>query len=318
MYVPNAGSSQEVSITTSQSLAESDTDGVTVNVISKDGGNVFKGSFFGAGSTTSMQGSNFDAGLQAAQLKAPNSLKNYYDYEGTLGGPILKDKLWFFGGSRYHGDTKYVAGMFSNQNAGDITKWTYSPDLSNQALNDEYWLTGYAKLTWQATPRNKITAYYEDALRCTTCNFGGSATASPETSGHGATHPDGLSQLTWTSPLTNRVLFEAGFSFASERWGSDPRPGFDPALINVQAVGGNFPGLSYRAPAPPTSGAGGPGEVVHWNVCQSGIHHVHARRTLHEVRGTTARRSTTARRRPGSTHSAIGLPRRNPAACPIS
>jgi len=85
-------------------------------------------------------------------------------------------------------------------------------------------LTGYAKLTWQATPRNKITAYYEDALRCTTCNFGGSATASPETTGHGATHPDGLSQLTWTSPLTKSGVVRSWLqALPPERWGSDSK-----------------------------------------------------------------------------------------------
>jgi hypothetical protein len=146
--------------------------------------------------------------------------------------------------------------MFVNANAGNINSWTYSP-TNVQATNDEYWLNGNMKLTWQASQRNKITLYYEDAIRCTQCDNGGAVTTSPEATGHGATHPDGLDQVTWTSPLTNRLLLEAGFSFAAERWGSDPRPGFTTDFISVTAQGGSIPGLTYRAPGPPNSGAGG-------------------------------------------------------------
>jgi len=140
MYVPNAGSSQEVS---NHHFAEPRRKryrrGHRQRGL-KGRRQWFKGSFFGAGSTTSMQGTNFDASLQAAGLKAPNSLKRllrlrgYARWTDSQGQAVV---LWRVALSRGHASTS--PGMFVNQNAGDITKWTYSPDLSNQALNDEYY-----------------------------------------------------------------------------------------------------------------------------------------------------------------------------------
>src|SRR2546428_544062 len=119
MYVPSVGSAQETTITTTGGLGESETAGVVVNIISKDGGNTFRGALFGAGATSGMSSKNYDQALQDAGLKAPNTNKNVFDYEYSLGGPILKDRLWFFGQGRYHGSTNYIAGMFVNKNAGD-------------------------------------------------------------------------------------------------------------------------------------------------------------------------------------------------------
>src|SRR6185295_9991495 len=78
MYVPSVGSAQETSVTTSGGLGESETAGVVVNIVSKDGGNTFRGTIFGAGATSGMSSTNFDDSLQAAGLRAPNTTKNVF------------------------------------------------------------------------------------------------------------------------------------------------------------------------------------------------------------------------------------------------
>jgi hypothetical protein len=60
-------------------------------------------------------------------LRAPNELIKIWDLDGGLGGPIKKDRLWFFLNVRHRGDRTYVTGMYYNKNAGDPTKWTYEP-----------------------------------------------------------------------------------------------------------------------------------------------------------------------------------------------
>ena len=44
---------------------------------------------------------------------------------GGIGGPLLKDKLWYFATARTQGSTRVNANMFFNLNAGDPTKWLY-------------------------------------------------------------------------------------------------------------------------------------------------------------------------------------------------
>ena len=51
-----------------------------------------------------------------------------YDVDGALGGPIKKDKLWFFYLGRTYGNGTSVTGMFANKNAGNPNSWTYTPD----------------------------------------------------------------------------------------------------------------------------------------------------------------------------------------------
>ena len=140
----------------------------------------------------------------------PNNVNDVFDWEGTFGGPFIKNKLWFFTDTRYHGFSNYVAGMFFNKNAGDITKWTYEPDLNKQAVADTNWKNASLRLTWQATPRNKFSAFHDDQLRCANCTSGGSATSSPEANGRQTAHPNNFTQLTWTSAVTSRLLLEAG------------------------------------------------------------------------------------------------------------
>ena len=248
MYVPHAGSSEEVSITTSGGLGEAETAGVVVNIVYKDGGNNHRGTLFGAGATEGMIGSNYTQALRDAGLRAPNKSKNIFDWEGTYGGPVFEDKLWFLLNARWHGASNYEP-IWVNRSAGDPTKWTYDPDFDQQVIKDQFWRSASLRLTWQATSVNKFSVFYEDQFRCVGCKNNGTATSTPEASGRAPSHPNRVGQLIWTSPLTNRVLLEAGGGIRGLRYGQNPFPGhFNPELIRVQEQGGLIPGLNYRAP----------------------------------------------------------------------
>lgn len=248
LYIPSVGTAQETNITTSGGLGEAETAGVVVNIIPKDGGNIFSGTLFGTGANEALISDNYDQALKDQGLRVPNNVKNVWDIEGALGGPVIRDKLWFFGNGRVHGNGNYIAGMFPNKNAGNVNVWTYEPDLSRQAILSSYWTAASLRLTWQATARHKFVASYEDQMRCVACPSGGSAVSSPEASGRGiVAHPSNVGQLTWTAPVTNRLLLEGGFSVRQLRWGVEPLDvARSPDLIRVTAQGGSIPGLSYR------------------------------------------------------------------------
>src|ERR1700704_923442 len=116
--VVNTGTVQEMTVTTSGLTAEARSSGVLTNIIPKEGGNSYRGGFFGNFANGSLQSNNLTQDLIDRNLKAVNKVKKLWDVNPTFGGPIVQDKLWFFGGFRYNGAQSYLAGMFRNLRPG--------------------------------------------------------------------------------------------------------------------------------------------------------------------------------------------------------
>src|SRR5262249_16653980 len=153
--------------------------------------------------------------------------------------------------ARNFGQASSVPGMYANANAGNPNAWTYVPDLTLQARNDTSRRTDSARVTWQVTPRNKLNLFWADQRRCnaspwlrpptTACRDhpagwieGGSATRAPATEiySHG---PSRVAQVTWTSPISNRILLDVGWSEFGGRWGGTSAPG-SPTKGLIQVV----------------------------------------------------------------------------------
>ena len=170
-YAPEVGNAQEIVFSLSGGLGEATTGGPQLNIIGKQGGNTFAGSFFINGSGSAFVNDNLSAELRAKGLSTPLKPKQLWDINPSFGGPIKRDRLWFFATYRYQMNRQTVASMWDNKNAGDNTKWTYDPDFSKQSEDDGEWRNHSVRLTWQVTPRNKIVGwtdlhYQLPALRC--------------------------------------------------------------------------------------------------------------------------------------------------------
>ena len=126
-YRQDIENSSEIAMTTSGGLGETEVGGPGMNIIPKTGGNTFQQHFFATGLNGSMQSDNFTERVIAAGLTRPNHINYNYDTSFSSGGPILKDRLWYFGLVYYRGSGSDI-NMFHNANAGDITKWTYVRD----------------------------------------------------------------------------------------------------------------------------------------------------------------------------------------------
>jgi hypothetical protein len=86
-----------------------------MNAIPKSGGNSFRGSFLINGSWPALQGDNVTTRLKSRGVQnTTNSLKKLYDINGAVGGPIKKDKVWFYFTSRYF-TNEYHGGSPSRQ-----------------------------------------------------------------------------------------------------------------------------------------------------------------------------------------------------------
>jgi hypothetical protein len=254
-FIPDMTSTQEVAVSYSAGTAEQAFGGVQMNLIPREGGNQLKGSFFATGANESWQSSNYTKELEAAGLRTPNALKVVYDVNPGAGGPLMKDRLWFYSAARWQGTQSYIAGLYENKNAGDPTKWTYEPDLSRRAFQPLVQRSFNTRLTWQLSPRNKIAVFGEHQYRVW-------EQLSPTISYESATKYDfpenELFTASYTSTISNKWLFDAKVSDIVQGWkdrypsgGSSleftqPLPDVFQTLIAVTEQGGLIPGLLYR------------------------------------------------------------------------
>src|SRR3954454_13818188 len=165
-YIADVGNAQEVAMTTSGGLGEAEVGGPALNVVPKTGGNSIKGGFYASGVTKGMVGSNYTQDLKNRGLTTPGTNTKIWDFNLGVGGPVVRDRMWFFGTLRDEGSHRTVPGMFANLNAGDPTKWTYAPDLSKPAAVAASFRTTSMRLTSQATPRNKISGFWDEQMPC--------------------------------------------------------------------------------------------------------------------------------------------------------
>jgi hypothetical protein len=264
-YAPEVGTAQEIVFSLSGGLGEATTGGPQLNIIGKQGGNRFAGSFFINGSGSAFVNDNLSADQKAKGLSTPLKPIKLWDINPSFGGPIMRDRLWFFATYRYQMNRQSVASLWDNKNAGDNTKWTYDPDFTKQSEDDGEWRNHSVRLTWQMTPRNKIVGWTDLHYNCLHCDAGGSSSgqtftgliATREALQRNENHPSSLTQVSWTSPVTNRLLLDANVQIGPNFWwGAQQKNPFDPNTIPVQddALTINTPngpvtysGLNYRS-----------------------------------------------------------------------
>ena len=185
-----------------------------------------------------MQSNNYTEELRLAGLAQATPISKVYDLNGAFGGPIKRDRVWFFVNARTQ---RITANQYYNLNASDPTKWLYARDESRLGFSDRTWENISGRVTWQIPPRNKLGAFWDEQSVCRKCE--GTTTGltsaaqivSPEADGVGATKPLRVPQVIWSSPVTNRLLFDAGFGGSYYGWGNFEREGKPTRdLIRVQ------------------------------------------------------------------------------------
>jgi len=212
----NDATVREVSLETGGLSAESELGGVRGNVIPKDGGNSFEGFLAGAFTNHKFQSTNLNDDLQMQGLTSVDRVNYIYDFNPAAGGPIRQDKLWFFGAYRQWETNQYMAGLYYNKST---VPWIKEDDFTRPAYEGDEDYNGSIRLTWQASPRNKVSAQHQEALQIRDHFYTQSSTnrtQSPEATINYYADPSRLTQVGWNAPWTNRVLFEAGWAYAAK------------------------------------------------------------------------------------------------------
>jgi hypothetical protein len=258
-YVVDAGGAQEVTFTTTSITGEVETAGLVMNIVPRSGGNTLHGSFFASGTGRNLQSDNLTQALKEQGVRAATPLSKVYDVSGTFGGPIRKSRAWYFVDAHVGGSTKESANVYYNLNAGDPAKWLYAPDFRRPAYSDRTFENASGRVTWQVTGRHNVSGFWDAQTLCRACTgatpgLSEPARVSPEAVGV-LGRPLRVSQATWSSPINNRWLLEAGFGgtyFGVGNFERSPNPTRDLIRVVEQCAGGcgangTIPGLAYRS-----------------------------------------------------------------------
>src|SRR5688572_9748385 len=209
-FVPDTGSTQEVTVDYGAVSAEQPFGGLRINIVPRDGGNAFRGTVFATRVTNAWQGNNLDQELKDLGLPTPNYMKEAYDFNPSYGGPIRRDRLWFYASMRVQRNQNYIAGLYYNKNEGDPTKWLREEDTSRQGFFGLDQNGANVRLTGQVGTKHKASLYYDNQTRKWDDTRAG---VSPESAVAYRFPVLDLIQTGWTSTLSNRMLLEL-------RWGN--------------------------------------------------------------------------------------------------
>jgi carboxypeptidase family protein/TonB-dependent receptor-like protein len=195
----NEAMTAEVTVQTSGLSAEVARGGPHVNLIPREGGNRFSGTTYVGYTDGTWQSDNLGELLNRG-LAMPDSVDVLYYANASFGGPIKRDKLWFYGGYGDAGNNNIVADSFYPDGRPGI----YDQRVTNTTL----------RLTSQITARNRLTAHGDYARK----SLGHDYIAGVDVATSSTIRPPirkYTASAKWTSTVSNNFLFEAGF-FAVE------------------------------------------------------------------------------------------------------
>lgn len=220
-YLPNQAFAEETTLETGGISAESSASGIAMNVIPKTGGNTFNYGANGLLATDDLHANNLTQELRDRGVAFTSQVLHLYDLNLTAGGPIKKDKIWFFAANRYAGNKNTVGGQYFNATQGTPL---FTPDFSRQQYRQEWIKSFGGRITWQASQKNKVSIFADTQ---SFYNRGRGEFVAPEASALAFNlAPQGLYQVSVNSARSNKLLLEAGMSYAMNRW-PFPSPGAD-------------------------------------------------------------------------------------------
>jgi hypothetical protein len=235
----NDASTQELSYEIGAISAETGGGGVRVNIIPKEGGNTLSGSAFLNYATHQWQSNNLTDDLRRQGVTSTDTIDHLFDTSFAFGGPIRRDALWFWTAHRYWGYKIFRTDAYYEINPYDFR---YEPDLSHPGADSQPSHADDLRLTWQISPKHKLSLYYDLAPRVTNL-WNLSRTTQADATQFQNVRTNHFETVTYRSTLSSRMLFEAGVGNLTETWTREPNPESQTSLlypVTEQTTGVNF------------------------------------------------------------------------------
>jgi Carboxypeptidase regulatory-like domain len=205
----NDGMAQEIAYETGAMSAEVAQGGLRVNMIPREGGNSFSGVLFLQGANGPLASDNRSDEVERF-IPLPLGLAHTYEFNPSFGGPIMRDRLWFYLTYKLSDTKSYVT--LPDRSQGTVQNWP------NWSL--------VTRVTYQVTDRDKIRVYIDKQRN------GNKAEGLGATTVYSASHqlwtPTGWTpQVKWAQTTTNRLMLDAGFTMYDLNFRREPQEGFD-------------------------------------------------------------------------------------------
>jgi hypothetical protein len=227
----NDASFEEISYITGADSAEMGQGGMRVNMVPRDGGNQFHGQLFANYAGEGFGSDNCDSpGVGVACSRSNltgsttfnrnNSLTNVskiekiWDVNPSGGGPILRDRLWFYYTFRHWGTEKTVPDSYADLNP---SPFVYERDFSRPGIDDGHIVSNVVRFSWAASQKDKISVYHDNQRKYRD-HWGINSTRPPEATAIQVTPTSFVNVTKWTRTHTNRLLFEAGFGYYNQEY----------------------------------------------------------------------------------------------------
>lgn len=231
MYYMDFGSAEEISVDTAAMGAEiGGGGGANINVIPKSGGNSLKGealyALTGKGTWDGFTASNITDALRAQGIRDP-TLRELRDFNGNIGGPILRDRLWWFGSYRNYSTVEATPGYTIVNSNGTLTN-PFDSNLRNYTGSAKYRINGGNQLSGFWTYNRKYQPHR------------GAGVAQPRPEGTlRQESPKNLFNGNWTSAMNQNTFLEVSSSYFHMHWPSSFSDEFN-ALPDAQKRSATF------------------------------------------------------------------------------
>ena len=227
----NDASFEEFSYITGADSAEMGQGGMRVNMVPRDGGNTFRGQAFanftdGAWASDNCGSPGIGQGCTRSNLTGSttfnrnNRLSNVseiqkiWDVNPSIGGPVLRDRLWFHYTFRHWGVEKTVADSYFDRNP---SPFIYEADTDRKGIDDGHIVSNAVRVSWQASAKDKISVYHDNQRKYRN-HWGISSTVPPEAAGVQVTPTSFVNVTKWTRTQTSRLLLEGGFGYYNQEY----------------------------------------------------------------------------------------------------
>lgn len=203
------GTYEEAQVTVAAKGAEAMNPGLTMNLVVKSGGNQFRGSGAAQYQDGAWQSNNIDQELlDRGYSPGVNTMTKYQDFYGEIGGPIMRDRLWFYFSHRDGYQGTFIPGFISLENMQQAEFYT---KLQNP--------TG--KLTYQITQNNKIEGMFQFGRKWQPYRSGDRFTPLEASQNQDSWSLIGPS-FKWLSILSQRATFDASLQRGGYWWPDVP------------------------------------------------------------------------------------------------
>jgi hypothetical protein len=248
----NDASFEEYSYVTGADSAEMGQGGMRVNMVPRDGGNLFHGQFFGTYAGEAWAADNCGSSgvgqpctrknlTGSTTFNPANTLTNVdevqkiWDINPSIGGPIKRDKLWFYYTFRHWGVEKTKADSYFDANP---SPFVYTADTGRKGVDDGHIVSNALRVSWAVSSKDKISVYHDNQRKYRD-HWGITATIPPEAAAVQVTPTSFVNVTKWTRTHTNRLLLEAGVGIYDQEYTELYQPsvtGIDNNVFDLDAI----------------------------------------------------------------------------------